>query len=713
MKIMKPAVLFVVGILAVLLAAGCSNPIASSPEETPAAGVATEPDGSFTVSFTLGEDGNARSVAGLDANQIRIAGPDGIRNVVQLIVVDQNESDPLKRIVGYADYRKSGTHDTTYTLTVPFLLRTKTYAFLLLMGHWEHDGGYNYDNYTDKPPTLLAAGLTKDVVLNSTGDTTVTISMYPLVVDTKFREADTTIIEPRMTGGKPEPAYLTPGTWDVIWTVQRSVTGANGFEKALIPAQKIIDPNADDTLLVNGHRSILDNPDSDPPYVMLYDNDPSNIITHGINPLKTLNGNSGWVNFNLEYVPFNLTQTGAWHECQSNYFKDLQEGEGQPVWIIRNGVNDLAQDGNTNFTNFGTNTIVNANGAIRYEVKPPPPDGTTPSLDVSDGKFVGGADPQAPVITFDTDGYTGTADVWYAVSTSGAAPVRDAYIWLDKVPVSNDRAETIAVADGLTEYYVHVVISKDGKVSEPEIIHVQSSGNTNMEDGFAVDDLDLSGSIMTPVPGSTQSSSFTKSSAQYTASNVTWTPTGYPFAAGIAYTATVTLTAVSTSDFVYNFDPNNSFTYSGASVSTTIPADRKTATVSITFPVTGTSALIDLSPVISVPTVGQTPFPASSIGGAIFQGPYPNHWYTCSSVSWSKSGNGTNWEPLYSGEKVELNNYYKVRITLERAGSYPYGDFSSLTTGDYFYCYGAFDIDVVMPNPNWVELDIFFPKMMP
>jgi hypothetical protein len=535
--------------------------------------------------------------------------------------------------------------------------------------------------------------------------------MYPLAVDTLFTTGST-YIEPRMTGGRPETVYLSPEVWDVYWAVQRSAAGTNGFEKALVPAQMVTYPTFDN-LLVKDNRFVFNSTEA----ASLGAGETPNMIIYTIPPEETKNGKSGSVNFNLEYMPFNLGDKSSWSGFHSDYFNLTQ---GAPVWIIRNGVNDLAQDGNTNFSDFGTiaGAHANANGAIRYEVLPPPPDGTPNTLIVDDGKFAGSTNPLEARITFDTSGYTGTADAWYAISESGAAPGRDMYVWLNKVPAGNDHERTVAVPPGVTDYYVYVVISQDGEVSAPEIIHVQSPGNIHEDDAFAIEDLDLSGSIMIPVTGSTRSTAFTKSSPEYTASVVTWSPAaGSVFAANTEYTATVTLTATSTATLNCNFDADTWFTFNGAS-SVSIPilsSNRKTATVSITFPVTGSpSALFDLSPFINAPTDGQTPFPASSSGGSIFQGPAPGSlWFYCSSVSWSKSGNGSAWAALTANEQVNLNNYYyKVRIKLEKTGAYPFGDFASLTA-DAFYCTGAFDIDVIMPNPSWVEIEIFFPKPIP
>jgi hypothetical protein len=92
MKLARSACQFTFGILAVLLAAGCSQATISFPEEGPVAlktavlGPYADLDSPFTVSFTISNNGTARSVAGPDI--IPISGANGIRNIAQFIVLD-------------------------------------------------------------------------------------------------------------------------------------------------------------------------------------------------------------------------------------------------------------------------------------------------------------------------------------------------------------------------------------------------------------------------------------------------------------------------------------------------------------------------------------------------------------------------------------------------------------------------------------------------
>ncbi|MFP3090864.1 hypothetical protein LQZ21_11120 [Treponema sp. TIM-1] len=482
MKIAKPAVLVMFGILAALLAVGCSNPSFPSggvgdagPETYSGPGI--DPDSSFTVTFTLGQSDTARSVAGPDADRIYLTGATGIRNFVQLVVVDKDK----KEIKGLAENRKESDGDSEFTLTLDHLVRGKEYAFLLLMGHWErgpNDGNNNYTYTEDEAPTLLSAGLAEKKV-NVTGDTVVTITMYPVTVDTKFTSTENgnLTIEPKVTGGKPDAAYLPPRSdWDVLWTVQRAAAGTDGFEKALIPAQNIVgSPAVVNALKIQKNRFI-------PSYTTPSETGSgttANSFSYDIPADKTKqDGNGGGaVNFNLEYVPFNLAAVTDWSGVTSTYFKPANFADGVPVWIIRNGLNDTAQNGDTNFSPNAT--AINRNGAVRFVIglpapppEPPPGPHQDDELWVDNGEFQNMDVPAEPQIGFTTGGYDDNAEVWYAVVGAGETPpTQGDYIWIDSV-IPGDHTEEIIVPDDLvnSDYDVYVVISKDGEVSPPEII---------------------------------------------------------------------------------------------------------------------------------------------------------------------------------------------------------------------------------------------------
>jgi hypothetical protein len=357
--------------------------------------------------------------------------------------------------------------------------------------------------------------------------------MYPLVVDIKFQRADGLIVEPQITNGKPQPAYIPPShgiPWTVWWTVQRAAAGTDGFVTALVPAQKLIDSAAGDRLRYKARK--IHNSASyvipDGPGTMGF-----NENGYSIQNSSTDDGKSGNVNFNLEYVPFNLG-AAAWSGKRSDYFSDLSNG---PVWIIRNGVNDLAQDGNTDFKLFGTDATYNGNGAVWWVVGLPPVPPVNGALMVDNGKFIGPSSSTTPDISFDTGGYTEKAEVWYAVVAAGTTPpAYTAYTWVDSVEPGS-HAEQITVDSGLVSsgYDVYVVIYKDGKVSAPEII--RSSGHVTIQPIWGVE---LTGSITAPVIGAIPVTT-PPSDTQYTGQSVTWSPVHSAFQPGTQYKATVTL----------------------------------------------------------------------------------------------------------------------------------------------------------------------------
>jgi hypothetical protein len=582
MKTVKPVVLFVFGILAALLVLGCSQPTASSPGEAAAnTGTYTNPDGSFTVTFTLRQDGTSRSVAGLGVDRISVTG-DEIRNFVQLVAVDEYS----KEIAGFAEARKKNSGDNLFSLSLEKLVRGKSYAFLILMGYWERtgtaaDGTYLYNE--NKSPTLLCAGLTPGQGLNDSGDTKVKITVFPLVVDTKFERTDGLIIEPKIVSGKPEPAYITPGEWKTTWTVQRANSGTNGFANALVSAQKIINSSwVDELKIINRKFFSSGNMTWDPAVVSTGNSFDYSIGTMG-------NIGRGAVTFNLAYVPFNLP-AAKWTGITSGFF-NMSNG---PEWIIRNGVNENSQDAYTDFDNFGKNTNVNGNGAVRFEVGlpplppvPPVPPFPPTTLTVDDGAFVGNPHITSPKIEFTTGGYPSgeKAEVWYAVVPTGdPAPRNTDYIWVDSV-VPGIQKETISVPSNLAsgDYDVYVIIYKDGEVSAPEIIRSnEANGNVDIEIINGVSHGDLSGHITRPVVGSFLGTASFEDS-QYTASTVTWNPATSTFNSGVAYTATVTLTAKT--GYTFKGLDNTDFICHNAGIGVVIPVDGNTATIYITFPV--------------------------------------------------------------------------------------------------------------------------------
>jgi hypothetical protein len=88
----------------------------------------------------------------------------------------------------FQEVRRESAGETATVFTIEDISYNQTYHFLLLMGHWEHDGNFNYYDGVEiqgdsRPPTLLAAGLTSKTI---EGSGTVRITMWPIMVDTKF-----------------------------------------------------------------------------------------------------------------------------------------------------------------------------------------------------------------------------------------------------------------------------------------------------------------------------------------------------------------------------------------------------------------------------------------------------------------------------------------------------------------------------------------------
>jgi hypothetical protein len=88
-------------------------------------------------------------------------------------------------------------------------------------------------------------------------------------------------------------------------------------------------------------------------------------LTLDVNTSGYTAGTTGSVNFNLEYVPFSLSE---WTGPSSGVFATTSGGK--PAWIIRNGVNDEAQNSDTNFaTNSVWDGAANGNGAVAFTVQ--------------------------------------------------------------------------------------------------------------------------------------------------------------------------------------------------------------------------------------------------------------------------------------------------------------------------------------------------------
>jgi hypothetical protein len=400
----------------------------------------------------IGKDGSARTVAGPDSSRIK----DDIHNILQLIVV-RKDAEGNSTIVAFDEYRRKNKDEPAAALSIDSITFGGEYQFLLLMGHWERDyeaektsnGVLKYNE--DASPTLLAAGLKEMTV---TGSGTITVVMWPIVVDTEFAGAGSRKASPSLAGN-PTSVSLAPVSWTVTWTVLKGNSG-DGFD-ILKQAQKAVNTSqlftttsvkvsGDDLSPVTITNPVLDITGNHHKIILDIPGD----FTSRFERL----GRSGWVNFNLKYVPFGLTESSWWTDT---IFDDaaFRQKKDTPEWIIRNGVNDAAQNEKTNFNAFHhfvknmvnevdvytENLDVNGNGAVSFVIvaegpgpynpkdpnDPYPPYTGDPeplagSLVIKDGRFEGlktNSSTKA-YIGFTTAGYEDKAEVYYAVVDGGA-----------------------------------------------------------------------------------------------------------------------------------------------------------------------------------------------------------------------------------------------------------------------------------------------------
>jgi hypothetical protein len=457
----------VFGILAAVLSvllAGCFNPadLPTAAEEK-APGISYEP---YTVSVSLVGDETdisvpaARSVAG--PTRERIVGLN-IRNIVQIIAVDKATGE----IRAFCENRRTGVSQTAPSLVLRNLVVGHSYAVLYLQGHWERNYGAEWQGnyaYTNDPPTLLAVGYsTIDFKIGAT----LQISVWPLYVNTTFTTAGGSTAEPPVANGKPGVTSLAPAAWNVNWSVVRGSSGTSDGFGDLVEAQKVV--NSQWTSLIAQSLKAVVRADG-------YTETAPTPTLSGFTITLPLNGNytglssmgkGGSANFALSIAPFNLTTGWARHNADSVF--DLTSGP--PVWIIRNGLNGLAQNDYTDFTNFGNMPIgaANGNGAVRFAVATPQ---VNSGLVVSNGSY------KDKALTFTASGFTGTAQAWYAAvgiqDPPAPAPAYAAYTPLGDV-VAGANAKEVALSGFTQGCDVYVVLLKDGWMSAPQKISLSAS----------------------------------------------------------------------------------------------------------------------------------------------------------------------------------------------------------------------------------------------
>jgi hypothetical protein len=255
----------------------------------------------------------------------------------------------------------------------------------------------------------------------------VIITMWPIVTYTSFTSGDV------RTGGD-NPQLLLDVPWEVEWAITKNAGNENGLEP-LINAQKAILGDENGLLLVTGKRNFIgrrDGTDNKSTTVAGTTTGPKISFRPEVDTYEVVELDNPYaVNFNLDYVPFNITAPADWAEYVGESYLDLSTGG--PVWVIRNGLNDLPMDENTTFDpaqlgpRYKDN---NVNGAVLASVKrwwnpnpePWPPQDTPPGDLADDNPFLYGGeyngpdvDPTRAKISFRTAGYRGNAKIYYAI----------------------------------------------------------------------------------------------------------------------------------------------------------------------------------------------------------------------------------------------------------------------------------------------------------
>jgi hypothetical protein len=177
------------------------------------------------------------------------------------------------------------------------------------------------------------------------------------MVDTKFVSVSGTEDprEPAAAGGKPGIVGLTAQNWDVQWTIEGWI---------VLDTARLI---TEETKLFQGVKT------TGKMSWRPLNNEDENLLAGNVVTLRLEADTAGFVNVNLEYVPFSKATEDFLSAVTAIYGDDAEVMA--PEWIIRNGVNDKAQNNTTDFTNFHqvdgeglTDLSANGNGAVRFVV---------------------------------------------------------------------------------------------------------------------------------------------------------------------------------------------------------------------------------------------------------------------------------------------------------------------------------------------------------
>jgi hypothetical protein len=210
-----------------------------------------------------------------------------------------------------------------------------------------------------------------------------------------------------------------------------------------------------------------------------------------------------------------------------------------------------------------------------------------------------------PVKQFAVSQYTGTV-VWTAGETPQEGEFRIDTAYTAAVTLTAVSGYTFA---GMEGGFTHngadtVTAGETADNAAVRVVTIVFPATTGTITAVTVNDLDLFYKVSAPVTGGTPVTYFP--APQYTG-NVAWSPAHGIFQAGMAYTATVTLTAAS----AYTLDGVSGFTYPGETITTTgntvtivfspttsvtaVPVDDKNLTLYVPKPVTGGTPVTSFS----------------------------------------------------------------------------------------------------------------------
>jgi hypothetical protein len=171
-------------------------------------------------------------------------------------------------------------------------------------------------------------------------------------------------------------------------------------------------------------------------------------------------GKSGYINFNLKYAPFGGKDWSGINISASGLYSGGIENS-KPVWVIRSGINDGKQDGDTTFTALEWDGVKNGNGGVAFLVGVE----TSSVLRILDGEFE-----TAAAIKFTVEGYGAgtTAGVYYAqVPIGDSAPAwGSGYVKLGDYGPGSYTGQAVTVGS-LNDVDVYAVLVKDGVISDP------------------------------------------------------------------------------------------------------------------------------------------------------------------------------------------------------------------------------------------------------